>query len=237
MQELGIPRGVVPSNPGALSAVGMLATDFRHDHARTYVRELEQLDLAEVNAIFSALDDSAVRDLETEGVNRDRISLMRSVDTRYVGQEYHINLPIGVTGRETEISVQLGAEPLKDSDRELIARRFNEAHEKLYGYCTPETPVQVVNLRVAGVGLIAKPRFPVYEGGSADAGAAIKTRRKVFFKEAGRFVDTPIYDVLRLKPGNRIDGPAIVEDPNSTILVLPQQTASIDQFRNVFIEE
>jgi N-methylhydantoinase A len=87
------------------------------------------------------------------------------------------------------------------------------------------------------VGLIAKPKFPVYEGGSADAGAAIKTRRKVFFKEAGGFVDTPIYDVLRLKPGNRIDGPAIVEDPNSTILVLPQQTASIDQFRNVFIEE
>jgi N-methylhydantoinase A len=237
MQELGIPRAVVPSNPGALSAVGMLATDFRHDHARTYVSAVDNLNLAEVNNIYRILEVQAIGDLETEGVDRSRITLRRSVDARYVGQEYHINLPIGFTGQEADINVQLGSEPLKELDRELIARRFNEAHEKLYGYSTPDTPVQVVNLRVAGLGLIAKPQFPTYQAGGADAHDAIKVRRKVYFKEAGGFVETPIYDILRLRPGNRIDGPAIVEDPNSTMLILPGQTGSIDEFRNVFIKD
>jgi N-methylhydantoinase A len=120
IRELGIPRAVVPNNPGALSAVGMLATDFRHDRARTHVRAIVELDLSEVNAIYQALEAQTVADLETEGVAHDRMALVRSADVRYVGQEYHINLPIG-------------SEALKESDRDALVRQFNEAHEKFYG--------------------------------------------------------------------------------------------------------
>jgi N-methylhydantoinase A len=237
MQELGIRRAVVPSNPGALSAVGMLATDFRHDHARTYVRAVDDLNLSEVNGIYRALESQAAADLENEDVSRDRIAVMRSIDARYVGQEYHINLPIGFTGQESDINLQVGSEPLRESDKELLVRRFNEAHQKLYDYCTPGTPVQIVNLRVAGIGWIAKPQFPSYPAGSPDARQAIKTHRQVYFKESGGFLETPIYDILRLRPNNRITGPAIIEDPNSTIVIPPGQTGSIDEFRDVFIEE
>lgn len=224
IRELGIPRAVVPNNPGALSAVGMLATDFRHDRARTHVRAIVELNLSEVNAIYQALEAQTVADLETEGVAHDRMALVRSADVRYVGQEYHINLPIG-------------SEALKESDRDALVRQFNEAHEKFYGYSTPGTPVQLVSLRVTGLGLITKPQFPTYPQGTADARRAIKARRPVYFKEEDGFVQTPIYDVDRLRPRNRIAGPGIIEDPNSTIVVLPGQTARVDEFRNVFIEE
>lgn len=224
IRELGVPRAVVPSNPGALSAVGMLATDFRHDHARTYVQAIDDLDLSEVNAIYQTLERQTAADLEAESITHERLTLMRSADVRYVGQEYHINLPIS-------------AEPLKESDRHALVRQFNDAHEKLYSYSTPETPVQLVNLRVAGLGFIAKPQFPTYSPGTDDARQAIKTRRPVYFKEGGGFVQTPIYAIDRLRPRNQISGPGIIEDPNSTIVVLPGQTARIDAFRNVFVEE
>src|SRR5581483_11560343 len=92
-RELGIPLALVPNNPGALSAIGMLGTDFRHDRARTLVRPLARLDDLEVERTFGELDGEAVEALVADGVGRDRIVVARSADLRYVGQEYTLNVP------------------------------------------------------------------------------------------------------------------------------------------------
>lgn len=223
MRELNIPRGVVPRNPGSLSAFGMLVTDFRHDRSRTHVRLLGEADLAEVNAIFAELAAAATEDLERDGIDAASIRTDLSADIRYLGQEHHINIPVDGT--------------LVDADRLSLAERFNVAHEHAYNYATPGREVQIVNLRVTGVGTTTDPELSVEEEGGDDPGAALKGRRPVYFAEAGDFEETRIYGIEDLCPGNRVEGPAVIEDPNSAILVLAGQAASVDRYRNTVIEE
>jgi N-methylhydantoinase A len=221
LRELGIPRAVVPNNPGALSAIGMLATDFRHDRSRTYVKPLEGLDSEEVASILAELEAEAAAGLAADGVDGDLV-LLPSVDLRYVGQEYHLNVP-------------LDARDGLNFDE--LAARFHSLHERTYGYATPGFPVQLVNVRLAAIGRSGRPALPSYEPrNGTDAGPDVRERRLVYFAETG-FAETPIFDVEALRPNDRLTGPAVVEDPRSTVVVLPGQSATVDHLRNLVITE
>jgi N-methylhydantoinase A len=222
IRELNIPHAVVPNNPGALSAVGMLGTDFRHDRSRTHVRPLAELDVGGVEKVFAELEREALAALTGEEVDEAAIELHRSVDLRYIGQEYHLNLPCPAAG-----------EPLEPA---ALQRGFNESHNRVYGYATPDFPVQLVNLRVVGIGSTARPALPTVP--PREAGSALEARatRDVYFDDEG-WTPTAIYNVQDLRDGDLLPGPCIVEDPRSTMLVLPRQHGRIDRFRNLHIHE
>jgi N-methylhydantoinase A len=218
IRELGLPRAVIPNNPGALSAIGMLATDVRHDRSRTHVRALAQTTPAELRAILAELEREALAALDGDGDGAARVE--HSVDLRYVGQEYHLNLPVDPA----------------DLDFAALAERLHEVHRRTYGYATPEFPVQLVHLRVAAISPTARPRLPSYPAADGGGSPEVRARRPVFFAEAG-FVDTPIHDVEALRAGHRVAGPAVIEDPRSTVVVLPGQQATVDRLRNVILTD
>lgn len=222
MRELSIPHGIIPSNPGALSAIGMLGTDFRHDRARTLVRRVAELDASEVEQIFVELENEARAALVAEGIEQSAVELRRSSDLRYVGQEYHLSVTCPPRG-----------EPLIADE---LSSQFNREHERMYGYSTPEAPVQLVNLRLVGIGRTESPALP--QIGRRPVGETLQPskEREVYFAGAG-WTKTPIYSVELVLAGDRLPGPSILEDPRSTMLILPGQRGEIDELRNLHIYE
>lgn len=216
MVELGIPRGLVPANPGALSAIGMLVSDFRHDRVRTMVRGLEDVDLSELDTIFGDLAADASAPLLSEGFTAEAIDVQRSVDLRYVGQEYHLRIPC---------DGELSSAQMSDA--------FQAEHARVYGFTTPEAPVQLVNLRVAAIARTPSPSLPM--AAARPAGSVLETDvRPVYFADDG-WVDTTIVKVVDLSGGDVLEGPAVVEDPRSTMLVLPGQRAEVDELLNLHL--
>lgn len=215
-----VKRAVVPNNPGALCAMGMLVTDFRHDASATLVRTLEQVDAAEVKALFEELEAKAVGQLISEGVDRDDVSVERHIDVRYIGQEYYLRIPVG--GDALEVT--------------SLGQDFNDEHERNYGYATREFPCEMVNLRVKALGSVERPNFPQYLGrGPNDGVLEPVTRRPVYFD--GGFVDTDVFKVDCLRADDTITGPAVIEDPRSTVVILPGQRAEVDHLRNIYVEQ
>jgi N-methylhydantoinase A len=214
-----VKRAVVPNNPGALCAIGMLVTDFRHDASTTLVRSLDKVDPPEVMKLFLELEQKAVAQLLSEGVASEDVATERYIDVRYIGQEYYLRIPIS---NET-------------LDVTKLSQDFNDEHERNYGYATREFACEMVNLRVTALGLVERPSFPEYPERSAADGALVASMiRAVFFD--GAMVDTNIYKVESLRAGDSITGPAVIEDPRSTVVVLPGQRASVDHLRNIHIE-
>jgi N-methylhydantoinase A len=215
-----VKRAVVPNNPGALCAVGMLVTDFRHDASATMVRSLDQADGSEVAAVFKDLENEALGRLVEEGVSKNDVVAERYIDVRYIGQEHYLKIPV------------------RDSapDFKRLGEAFNAEHERVFGYCTPEFPCEFVNLRVTALGQVQRPEFPTYEPRSASDGPLkADSKRAIYFD--GKDIDTPIYRIESLRPGDSIIGPTVIEDPRSTVVILPGQAASVDTYRNILIEE
>jgi len=220
---VGLPRVIVPKTASVFCALGMLESDLKHDYVRTMWAPLDALDLDELNRVFDEMESDARSTLDAEGIPADRITVERGIDLRYLGQ--HHEVPIVVPAG------QITPETLPE-----IARRFHEAHERLYLYSEPESPLESINVRLTGVGAIPKTPLVSWPAGTADASGAIKERRPVYFGEAGGWVDTPIYDGSRLQAGNRIEGPAIIEEVTTTIVVCPNDLAEVDRLGNVVIE-
>jgi N-methylhydantoinase A len=118
----------------------------------------------------------------------------------------------------------------------VIAEAFHRAHEMLYTYSTPENPLEIMNLRITAVGAVDKTGLFERREGKADPAKALKGKRKAHFEERGGLVEVPVYDRDLLEPGNRIPGPAIIEERITTIVVHPGWDARVDGFENVVME-
>jgi len=220
--DLGIPRVVVPEAPGVFSALGLLWADLRADFSGTVRRNVSAEHTGELQAALARVEAEAQAWLEREKVPAARRALLRSAEMRYPLQNYEINVPL----------------PAGKVDAAWIKRAceaFHGAHERLYSYCDRDEAVQLVNLRVAAVGRTDRPKPRALERGGASAQAALKARRKVHFQTAGRFVDCPIYERDRLRAGNRIAGPAVIEQADSTIVVPPSFNATVDMHGRIVI--
>jgi N-methylhydantoinase A len=213
--DLGIPRVIVPEAPGVFSALGLLWADLRADFSGTVRRNVNREHAEYIQGALGRVEREAQAWLDREKVPADRRALIRSAEMRYPLQNYEINVPL----------------PAGRVDAGWIARAteaFHVAHERLYSYCDREEQVQLVNVRVAAVGRTDRPKPRLLEKGGASAQAALKGRRKVHFQEAGRFVDCPVYERDRLRAGNRVQGPAVIEQADSTIVVPPSFGATVD---------
>lgn len=218
-KELDIPLVIVPRESSVFCAAGMLLSDLRHDFVRTYVAALAELDLRRVDEILSQMKSEAIQNLEMEGIPRERILLTFAGDLRYVGQFNEVEVPL---------PFEHGS--FTTQERDLTAKAFHERHDALYGYSLPLAPVELINLRLKATGITEKPAFGEYPYLGPDASRALKGRRKAFFKDG--FLDVPVYDGALIGNGNEVEGPAIIEQPTTTIILDPDYALNCDQFGN-----
>jgi N-methylhydantoinase A len=221
-RELGIPTVLVPPSPGIASAVGMLVTDIRHEFVATRRLRLEALTPAGLEALFTDFAAEGEARLTRDGVPPGDRRTLRSADLRYHGQSF-------------ELSVTVPPGALSTADIERLAAEFHAAHERAYGYAAPEDPIELVNVRLAAVGVTPKPRRPPLPEGERDAGGAVKGRRDVWFAEANGWRPTLVLDRAKLRRGNVIPGPALIEEHDASTLVHPGWTATVDEHGNLVL--
>ncbi len=222
-RELGIRRLAVPPGPGLLCALGLLVEDLRTDAVRTHLAPLEPAGLPALAARFADMETDALAWLDREGVPPARRRIERWLDLRYVGQNFELLVPVP-------------DETWTTGDCAALRRRFLEAHEQVYGFATEDEPIQAVNARLVARGLAEPPRLPRAPRGGGDAPAAASDRRDVYVDDERRVVSCPIYDRPRLLAGQRLTGPAVIEQFDATTFVLPGQTALVDDLGFLVIE-
>ena len=219
--DLGISKILIPVNPGLFSALGLLISDVRHDLVKAFMEEISLLEPEKVESAFKALEAKGLEILRGEGFTEENISLIRCVEARYVGQSYEIMIPVEA--------------PFTDEADELV-RRFHERHEALYGFMAEDEPVELVNIRVTALGLIERPKLKKLKpGGPKPPARSLKGLRDVYLEGPESPIECPVYIRERLKPGNTIDGPLIVEQYDSTTLVNPGWSLTVDPYGNLVI--
>jgi N-methylhydantoinase A len=220
-RELAVPRVIIPPMPAHFSALGMLLADLKHDYVQTFVRELNETTGGRIADAFASLEKSAVETLIEEGTEQRQIVLRRFLDMRYRGQEY--TLPVPVTEDLRAIN-----------DFDGIRSRFDRLHQEHYGHCAPNEPVMMVNLRLSAIGRIEN-RLPLTSP-SRDGDSGERGKRAVIFDAGQQPVLCPIYLRSGLKAGDRLNGPAIIEDAGATVLLYPGDRMQVNEFGHLMIE-
>jgi N-methylhydantoinase A len=220
---LALRAVVVPRDPGNLSAFGLLTVDVKNDYVQTYVSRHDRLDVPAVAEHYAALTGRAAGALTAEGFPRADHRYAPSADLRYYGQAFEVRVPVGDGPFDARCA------------GEAVAA-FHDAHERLYGYCfrdRPEQRVEWVNLRVTGIGPIRRPVLRELPAGDGDPARARTGVRPVLFD--GDWLDTPVYGRDALRPGDRLAGPAVVEEYGATVPLHPGFTATVDRFGNLVV--
>lgn len=220
-RELKMRTVVVPVAPGHFSAYGMLRTDLRRDYLRTRVRELRSALETEMDGLYREIEREALKAYAAEGFRAEGVLLVRRADMRYRGQEH-------------TISITLPGGGLTPGDFDEIARRFHDAHDQTYTFRL-DSRIEVVNYHVTAFGRLPKPARAVLEPGTGDPEAARKGTRTVDFDEFGS-AETALYDRSLLRPGDKIPGPAVVEEVASTTVVYPGMRLRVDDYGNLVID-
>jgi N-methylhydantoinase A len=219
-RELRVPRVIVPNYPGHFSAWGMLMSDLRHDLVQTRFIRAADAEADELTRVWQELERRLLEIFASDRVEPERVTFVRTADMRYAGQEHTVNVP--APGGD-----------LVDHDRREIDSRFHQAHERLYTF-RQDSPVEFVNFRVTGFGVVAKPTLRRVDANGHVAGA-LKGTRQVEFDELGRHEST-VYERALLGADAELEGPAIVEEPAATTVVFPGQTLRVDDYGNLIIE-
>lgn len=217
--ELEIPVMIIPKESSIFCAAGMLMSDLKHDLVRTYSTRLDVLDPQKFRALFQEMEEEARQLLAKELIPEEAIHLMYSLDMRYVKQYHEVN--IVVTKTEVErVNIR------------SIVDKFHPEHNRLYGYSLEEqeTPVELINLRLTSVGKVEKPRFSEEDYDGEDPSKAFKKKRNVYLPLGKDYKEVPVYDGHRLRYGNRVEGPAIIEQVNTTTFLTPEYNALCDRY-------
>jgi len=218
---LGLAGVLVPPNPGNVSAFGLLTVDVRNDYVRTQVVRQDRIDLDRLATVFAELHRDADSALEREGFPVGERRFVRTADVRYYGQAF-------------EVRVEVDGAELDPGAIARVARAFHDEHRRLYGYDFADNPrqqVEWVNVRVTGIGPIRSPEVvPIGDG--AGAGGARTGSRRAYFDE---WADVPTYDRSQLGAGDRVDGPAVIEEFGSTVPLHPGFRAEVDRYGNLRI--
>ena len=211
---------LIPPAPGLLCATGDLVADFRDEFARTFIRTTDSVSGDDVRGILDELGAEARGWLEREGIPESDQRLAFNVDMRYYRQGY-------------EIPVDIEPALLAGNGTTMLADRFNQLHEQFYGFRMEGSACEIVNLRAIGYGKVPEPHLPEGEPGAGDSSQAVVDEHEVYFQ--GEWLPTRIYDRVKLRPGDRVEGPAIVTEFDSTTVVLSGYAAEVDRYLNLII--
>ena len=202
-RELSIPRVILPILPAHFSAVGMLMTDIRHDYVQTHARSMAEADFTALRHICDTFIKEGKALLSSEGVEPAQQTIQLSLDIRYVGQEFYLNVPVTYD--------EIGRE-----NRDGIRRHFDALHLRHYGQSAENRPVEIVNIRANAIGARAKMEFrPPSVGGKEKP----PHKRNVYLSDARRPTSCTVYDRNSLAAGTKIKGPAIIEESATTVLL------------------
>jgi N-methylhydantoinase A len=215
-ETFNITSVAVPFGAGVASAIGLMTSDLSVDEVRTRLMDEHEADAAAVTAIYDELAEVGRAKLPPG--DDSALIVVRAADVRYRGQAHQLTVPVpdGV---------------LSDDDLATVVKTFGEHYRQTYGI-EADAPVQLVNYRVRVIRVVEKYQ-PSPSPEAPETGEI--TERSVYFADLGGFVDTPVHHWLDLRPGNHVQGPAIVEGPDTTVVVPPAFEATVDQWRSVLL--
>jgi N-methylhydantoinase A len=227
-REIGIRQVIIPQAPGLFSAFGMLFSDLRYDFVRTWLCRLEDASFRDMEKIYRALEGQGHAAIAGTSVKPQKIAIKRAADMRYVGQEHAVtvDIPLKVFGRR---------------DHGAIKRLFDQMHELRYGTCAPAEPAEIVSLRSTVSGVMRKPaQAKIKRGRATPPKAAFAGKRPVNLGERGLgghtgFRSTPTYRRSALLAGNKIKGPALIEEHASTTVLMLGDALTVDSYGNLLI--
>jgi len=214
---------ISPYGAGVTSTVGFLAAPLAFDFVRTSYGRLNALDWSSVNGIYAEMEANGRDILLGSGVPEEQITYVRTADVRYVGQGYEVRVPL-LTGQ------------LDGSSQATVIEAFERVYTQLYGRIGPNVGLEVMSWRLVVSG--PKPSLRIKAEGptSGTAEDALKGSRRVYHPEWREFRETPVYDRYRLAPGATFDGPAIVEERESTVVLGPKARVVVDDLRNLRVD-
>ena len=221
-RDVGIPKVVAPLYPGLNSAMGLLQTSVRHVYLQSSLSRLSRIDVGRMAEIFAGLEARAAEDIRDEGFAPDRVALTRQLDMRYQHQGY-------------QLAVDCPAGALTVADLPGLKTAFDATHRRIYGASAPDEDAEVVTFRVIAEIAVPRLRLPEIAAGG-DAGAARIATRPLYDASAAAYVDAAIYDRAKLTAGSRFDGPAVVQQFDSTTVILPGMSCEVDAWGNLIIE-
>jgi N-methylhydantoinase A len=213
--EIGIPRVLVPRHPGNFSALGLLASDIKHDDVRTRVGPLAER-WPSLDELFAEMESAARRQLELDGFAAADQRMRQSLDLRYRGQAFELNL-------------ELRGEPLAS-----VATAFHERHRAMYGHADASATIELVNARLTAYGVVPRPASERHHAPRATLDLALIQQRRVWFDGAPH--DCPVWERERLPEEAAITGPAIVEEFGATTVVPPGWRGALDAHGNVRLQ-
>jgi N-methylhydantoinase A len=215
---LGINQVVAPLHPGIASAYGLLVAELKNDYARTSLQTPPDYDPEGMERIYSEMESEGRAWLTEEAVPADAHVFSRWADVRYEHQG-------------SEVTVDFGSKKVTKETIDEVVKGFHAHHEQLYGFSLDQ-PVEFVTLRMTASGDVGSVEMPKRPDNLVAPEKAIASQRPVFFDEAGGFVDCNIFHFDRLAPGSSINGPAILEGMDSTVLINPGWAGKIDEYGN-----
>jgi N-methylhydantoinase A len=212
--ELDIPLVLVPRESSVFCAAGMIISDIKHDYVRTITRSLDAAAVEEANVVLAEMAREARHVLRAEGVDDGDIAMSAGADLHYVGQFHEVEVVASGTAL----------------DAAALADGFHLRHRELYGHAVPGAPLELINVRIRSVGKTSKPSFQSHPDAGPDASGARKGERVAYFD--GEPHQASVYDGLALRHGNRLAGPALVEQPTTTIVVPSGYVLECDEYDN-----
>jgi N-methylhydantoinase A len=222
-KALDIPKVIIPQASSVFCALGGLEADMKYDYVRTYLVKSSELEMSALMAAFEELRQEGNARLDKDGITREQRLFEYSLDMRYVGQHWDIQVPASMgNGHPPKL--------------EEITQDFHRRHEMVNGYKLEDREVEIASLRLMAIGKSPRLELKRIESETRDASAAIKGRRKAYFGTERGFIEVPVYDGGKLRAGDEFNGPAIVEKPNTTIIIYPDQHTRIDGYENTIID-
>lgn len=219
---LRLPSLIAPFGAGVGSTFGLLSAPLAFDFVRSAYSRMDQLDWNSANRLLDEMAQEGRKVLESSGLSAAKIHYQRTADLRYIGQGH-------------EVSVALPDGVLAAAELARIGAEFERTYEALYGRKGPDVPLEVINWRVVASG--PRPDMDLQlPRGSSKSGEALKGSRLAFFPEAKDYVETAIYDRYALEPNMRFNGPAIIEERESTLIIGARGQARVDDKLNVIVE-
>ena len=218
-ENLGIKTILIPPNGGLLSAYGMLFADVVKDYSQTVLWKFGtdgETGIEALNAGFDELLTRAENEMQMEAFTPEQLKIKRSLDMRYAGQSYELNIPY---------FIETGAQAL--------VQKFHAAHDQRFGYARTDAPVEIVNLRLTAIGATDKPPIQPLPLVDADPSEAFTVQNSVIFE--GEALTTDFYRREALQPGNRIVGPAVVTEFSATTVIPPNFSAVVDPYQNLIL--
>jgi N-methylhydantoinase A len=221
-REMGINTIILPKLASGLCAFGQIISDVKYNYMATSPARLDNAQACKtLDALFNAVEIQGIKHLEADGFAKNDIAIKRSMDMRYVGQVH-------------ECTVDIGTFEINEKSILKVKEAFHKRHEELYTYSERHNPVEVVNIESTVFGRIEKPRLP--KVAKAKAGVkALKGHRKAIFATSGKTSRTPVYDGELLGAGDKVTGPAIIEEVTTTIVIEPGWVAVLDQSNSYII--